>query len=87
MSRRICSLILRFSSSLFAIIHSSFSLNTSCSKVGFCFWTALVVPEAKVVVKPRSPTTDLTDSEPDKSESESESCPKGESENCQDSEG
>jgi hypothetical protein len=58
-SRRICSLIRRFSSSLFAIIHSSFSLNTSCSKVSFCFWTALVVPEAKVVVKRFSQTTEI----------------------------
>jgi hypothetical protein len=43
------------------------SLNTSCSRVAFCFWTALVVPEAKVVVKPLfHDYCDLTDSEPAK---------------------
>jgi hypothetical protein len=57
--RRISSLIRRFSSSFFAIIHSSFSLNTSSSRVGFGFWTALVVPEAKVVVNRLSPTTEI----------------------------
>jgi hypothetical protein len=57
--RLISSLIRRFSSSFFAIIHSSFSLKTSCSKVGFCFWTALVVFEAKVVVNRLSPTTEI----------------------------
>jgi len=57
--RRISSLILRFSSSFFAIIHSSFNLKTSCSKVTFCFWTEVVVPEAKVVVKRLSPTTEI----------------------------
>jgi hypothetical protein len=57
--RRISSLIRRFSSSLFAIIHWSFSLNTISSKVGLGFWTALVVPEANVVVKRLSSTTEI----------------------------
>jgi hypothetical protein len=57
--RRISSLIRRFSSSFFAIIHSSFSLNTSSSKVGFCFWTALEVLEVNVVVNRVSPTTEI----------------------------
>jgi len=59
MRRRISSLIRRFSSSFLAIIHSSFSLNTSCSKVRFSFSSALVVPETKVVVKCLSPTTEI----------------------------
>jgi len=57
--RLISSLIRRFSSSFFAIIHSSFSLNISSSKVGFCFWTTLVGVEAIVVVNRRSPTTEI----------------------------
>jgi hypothetical protein len=59
MRRRISSLIRRFSSSFFATIHSSFSLNTSCSKVGFCFWTVLEVLEVNVVVNRPSPTTEI----------------------------
>src|SRR5438876_11422001 len=84
-SRRISSLIRRFSSSFFAIIHSSFSLNTSSSRLGFSFWTALAVPGANTDLTPNFDKSDLTGSEL-ASSSEAKNRTNGESEDGKNSE-
>ena len=81
----ISSLNRRFSSSFFAIIHSSFSLNTSSSRLGFSFWTALAVPGANRDLMPSLDNPDLTGSEL-ASSSEAKNRTNGESEDGENSE-
>src|SRR6266581_6539844 len=81
----ISSLSRLFSSSFFAIIHSIFSLNTSSSRLGFSFWTALAVPGANTDLTPNLDNSDLTGSEP-ASNSEAKNRTNGETEDGENSE-